>query len=156
PTATLVLEASREAPAGTHELVVDGTASGLTGSAPLTLVVRETKPFTIAGDLAEPLLPGVRRGLDLALTNPHDFDLKVTALNVSVAATDRAGCDGGSNFRVTPVAAALPLTLPPGTRSLSALGVPSAQLPQLEMLASGAEACQGARVELAYSGTAGH
>lgn len=153
-TATVTFDASRDAPVGSHSVVVTAEGGGLTASAPVTVVVKETKPFAIAGDVPEALLPGVRRGVDLVLTNPHDFDLKVIALDVSVAATDRAGCAAAENFRVTPLSASLPLTVPPGTRSLSALGVPHERLPHLELLASADPACQGARVELGYRGTA--
>ena len=156
--ATVVLEAAGDAPAGTHELTLGAAGGdGLRALTRVTLVVREGRPFAIAGSVDAPLAPGRRRPLDLTLTNPNDFDLVVARLDARVVATD-PGCDATANFRVLPLAGGvLPLTLRPGTSSLTALGVAPERLPQVEMLnlAAPQDACQGARVELAYDGAAG-
>ena len=156
--AALVLDATRAAAPGSYQLAISAAAAGVAPAATaVTLVVKETKTFDIAGDVAAPLVPGARQPLDLVLTNPHDFDLVVTRLEARVAATDRPGCAPGANYRVTPIAPeALPLRVRPGASSLTALGVRAAALPHVEMpnLATSQDDCQGARIELAYSGLA--
>ena len=155
---TLVLDAARAAAPGSYQLSISATGAGVAPAATaVTLVVKETQPFAITGDAAAPLVPGMRQPLDLVLTNPHDFDLVVTRLDARVTATDRPGCPAAQNYRVAPLAPeALPLRVRPGTSSLTGLGVPAPALPRVEMLnlAASQDGCQGARVELAYSGVA--
>ena len=103
------------------------------------------------------LAPGLKRPLNLSLTNPENWDIKVTNLVVSIEeATSKAGCSGTQNFKVTQVPATrYPITLPAGqTRTLTQLGVADADKPQVEMLNRpwNQDVCKGASIILDYSG----
>lgn len=117
-----------------------------------------SKPFTISGGSpAGPLAPGIgNQPLNLTLSNPNNQSLPVNNLSVTVSGTNKAGC-GASNYAVTQYSGPYPLTLPKnGNSSLAALGIPAAQQPQLKMLdlPTNQDACKGATVNLAYSGSA--
>ena len=152
---TMTVATTRATPVGSYELTMTGAAAGMTESALATLDVLETKPFGIAGNAAAPLRPGGSSALDLALTNPYDFPLRVERIDVRVAGTGTAGC-GAANYGVEQPAGAFPVTVPPGTTQLSSL-VPAGTLPRVTMRESGADqdACKGAQVQLAYEGVAG-
>jgi hypothetical protein len=155
-TATLTVTAERGAPVGTQELTVTAAAGASSARATVVLSVKETKPFTIAGDLAAPLVPGAGQPIDLTLTNPHDFDLRVAELTVAVAGTESPSCAPG-NFGVAQIPPGrLPLTLAPGASTLTGLGLGRDELPRLELLDLGSnqDACQAARVELRSDGLA--
>jgi hypothetical protein len=110
--------------------------------------------FGISGDATQPLSPGVSVALDVTVTNPYDFALRV--IDVSVAATGPAACPAGDNLATTPSSFAGPVVIPAhSSRSLSALGVPSAQRPQLLLrnLDSNQDSCKNATFKLTYSGT---
>lgn len=161
PSATLEIATGRDAAPGAYELVIVGTGkpgtTQVTRFAAVTLALEPSLSFRVSGDLPGVLAPGVRTPLDLRLTNPYSFDLKVTGLAVGLEeATSRAGCSGTENFRVIPPRA--------GTFVLRgrAAGVPlsslvgAAGLPAVEMLDTpvSQDACTDAAVTLQYSGTA--
>jgi hypothetical protein len=113
--------------------------------------------FVISGDLATPLYPGAVIPLDVVLTNPQTFDIRVSALTVGVAAgTTKPGCNADANYAVAQYSGDYPLVLPPGSTRLSALVADSRDWPQISMhdLQSNQDACQGAILSLAYGGTA--
>jgi hypothetical protein len=125
--------------------------------APSTVVSAPLERFSIAGDLTQKLYPGTSVPLDLALTNPNDFELKVTDLTVAVEArTSSAACDGDENFAATQYGGPYPFALPPGTSTLSHLVGDSSKLPRIEMrnLPSSQDACQNASITLRYTGSA--
>jgi hypothetical protein len=150
-------------PTGSYDLTITGTAmvGGKTvfRSAAATLIVEKTKTFRIAGNLGTPLAPGSEAPLDLTLTNPYGFNLRITNLAVALVGTNRPGCSGAQNFAVTQIPAArYPITLPAGqTRTLGQLGVADGDKPQVEMLnqAWNQDACKNAAITLDYSGSAG-
>jgi hypothetical protein len=91
--------------------------------------------------------------LDLVFTNPNDVAITVSEVSVSVIATSTPACLVDS-FAVVPLRAT-PIVPAGETRSLQELGVPESKWPQLRMIDRGnQDACQGASVTLAYSGTA--
>jgi hypothetical protein len=150
------------APTGSYDLTITGTATvgGTTATryAAATLIVEKTKAFRIAGNLGTPLAPGRKVPLDLALTNPYAFNLRITNLAVALVGTNRPGCGGAQNFAVTQTPAArYPITLPAGqTRTLGQLGVADGDKPQVAMLnqAWNQDACKNAAISLGYSGSA--
>lgn len=152
--ATVTLTASDSAAVGTYDLTISGAGGGASGAGATTLVVQETRDFGIAGDIPSPLRPGSSQPLDLTLTNPYDFDLKVQTLAVTIS-TDKAGCDGSTNYQVDLPAGLLPLTLQPGTHTLSSITAPS-NTPAIRMLnlPVNQDACKGATIDLDYTGTA--
>ena len=93
-------------PTGSFPLVILGSgkpaAATITRFAAATLVVQPTLSFQIAGSPPRLLAPGVRAPLDLRLTNPYGFPVKVASLAVGVEeGTNRPGCSGTANFRAT-------------------------------------------------------
>jgi hypothetical protein len=125
-------------------------------TAAVVLNVSEGQPFGIAGDLGPLLFPGRAEPLDLRLTNPNDFTIKVVELSVAIRpGTPNAGCDVG-NYAVEQYRGPYPLTLPPGTRSLADLVSDRSLWPQVAMrnLDTNQDACKGARIALDYRGTA--
>lgn len=100
-------------------------------------------PFTITGQVSG-LAPGVTRPLQLTLQNTQSFDIIVKAVTVTVGNSDRVGCSA-TNATATGFTGSL--TVPKnGTAVLSSLSV--------RMIADPANACQGARFPLTYTGTA--
>lgn len=139
--------------ADAHELF-SRSAAGAT-SAP----ERHAHGFKIHGNLGRPLAPGVSRPLNLKLTNPYRFSLKIKRLTVAVSvdpAHAAAGCRASSNFKVTRLPRrSYPIRLRPRrTRTLRALRVK--RLPRVAMrnLPTNQDACKGARLKLRYAGRA--
>jgi hypothetical protein len=161
---TLEIEADKNAQTGTYALTITGTGaisgSTVSRSAAVTLTVETTKSFEIEGNLGLQLSPGRRLPLNVSLTNPYNFDLRIMNLAVAVEqGTTKPECGGTQNFRATPIPAArYPITLPAGaTRTLTQLGVADADKPQVEMVdhSWNQDVCKGATITLAYNGTAG-
>lgn len=122
----------------------------------VVLTVVRARQIPIAGELDELLYPGSQSPLDLVLTNPHPFDIRVVALSVSVGAgTTHPGC-AGANYAVTQYSGGFPLLLHKGSTRLSALVVDSSLWPQVAMhnLPTNQDACQGAVLSLDYRGLA--
>jgi hypothetical protein len=124
-----------------------------------------TGSFGISGNLTATLAPGVSGPLNLSFSNPYNFSggLKITSVTVTVQqATVKGGhanpdCVGPDNIGVTQASFTPPITVPRNsTRSLSDLGVPPAQWPQIAMrnLATNQDACKGTTFNFTYTGTA--
>jgi hypothetical protein len=156
-----------------HRLVVEGTSrpgrrlgAGRSGVARrrvvrryavVVLTVFKARRLALGGDLSTPLYPGGGGPLDLVLTNPYRFDLRVTALRVSVRArTSHPGCSGDANYAVTQYRGGYPLTLHEGSTRLSALVPNPAAWPRVSMhdLPTNQDACKNARLTLDYEGLA--
>jgi Bacterial Ig-like domain (group 3) len=124
--------------------------------------IRVRGGFSIGGDAANAFYPGASEPLDLAITNPFKFAIKVLTVSVTVEPVpDKDGvpdpaCPATANLLVTrPLGTTV--TVPAGSsKSLSDLGVPSAEWPVLTMpdLPTNQDACEGATFTLLYSGTA--
>ena len=161
--ATLEIELAGSANPGSHNLVITGTGTvkGHAASrlAAVMLIVQESQELQIAGNLGAGLAPGMKAPLNLTLSNPNNFAVKVTDLTVAVEeGTSQAGCSGTQNFAITQTAAArYPITVPAGqTRTLTQLGVADGDKPQVEMLnlPSNQDACKSATITLDYGGSA--
>jgi hypothetical protein len=167
-TSTLQVATTSATPDGTYTLYVVGSykdpSTGQTTYqyAHADLVVDSklsSKPFSISGGApARSLAPGVdNQPLNLAITNPNNQTLPVTNLSVSVTSTSNAGCTPG-NFAVTQYSGPYPLNVPANANAvtLTALGIPPSQQPQLKMidLNTKQDACKGVTVNLSYSGSA--
>ena len=161
--ATLQVDTASSAETGSYNLVIKGTATiaGHAASrlATVMLVVQESQSFQIAGNLGVQLAPGTKAPLNLTLSNPNNFGVKVTDLTVAVEEdTGRAGCSGTQNFGITQIPAArYPITLPAGqTKTLTQLGIADGDQPQVEMLNQpwNQDACKGATIALDYGGSA--
>ncbi len=118
--------------------------------------------FGIAGNIGTVLEPGATASIDLTLTNPNDRPIRVTGLSVAIAtitaphATPTLPCTS-ADFVVGQPLGATSLVVPAhSSRTLTTLGLTSAQLPSLGMLntAENQDGCKGATVGLSYGGTA--
>jgi hypothetical protein len=158
---TLQIRVAPDAPPDSARLIVSGRArvggSWVRRFTVVVLNVRRPLRFRVGGDLGPSLYPGASAPLNLALTNPHSFAIRVTRLTVAAeASTTRARCAGSENFAVRQYAGPYPLTLPPGRARMSAL-VPDSRLwPRVAMrnLPINQDACKDADLTLAYGGTA--
>lgn len=122
-------------------------------------LVESSESFTIDGNAAELISPGVMVPLDLQLTNAHDFPLSVTDLTVTVAkvraphADDVHPCAVG-DFAVDQAARDLEVTLATrSTSTLSNLGISRRQRPHVGMLNRPVDqdGCKGASLTLAFT-----
>jgi hypothetical protein len=116
----------------------------------------EPKPIAIeAAGPAEDLHPGFpAQVLPVRISNPNDVPVEVTRLTVELPA-DPPSCPPNS-FELTPssVSATSPLTIPPGgSVSLPSDGVSAPAIGMLNLPVN-QDACQGARLELVFSGEA--
>lgn len=120
--------------------------------------------FSISGDLAQLLYPGAISALNVRITNPFGFALNIAQLTVTPRSATIANgltnpaCSGTANL-VTNRQYAGPgsLIIPQhATRSLSDLGVPPAQWPQLQMpnLSTNQDACKNTTFTFAYAASA--
>ena len=160
---TLNVAAEPKAKAGTYPLLISGI--GQLGSSlgtrytAVMLVIEDKKAFSIAGEPEDELAPGAEAPIDLALSNPHNFEILVRELNVSIDPhTGSLGCPAAVNFGAEQIPAnRYPITLPArSTRTLSELGFSTADMPAATMhnLDVDQEACKGVQVHLQYSGLA--
>src|SRR3954469_424439 len=119
--------------------------------------------FTVAGTLTDPLYPGATSALNVQITNPYNFALEVTGLTVvPKAETTRDGqpnpdCDGTVNLATSSQFSGPSIVIPKqSTRSLTDLGVPQSQWPELLMpnLSTNQDACKSTSFTFAFSATA--
>ena len=126
-------------------------------NAVVVLSVVRSRGFRISGEESTRLYPGVGAPLDLVLTNPNRFDLRVVALSVRIgSSTSRAWCAGDANYAVSQYRGRYPLLLRPGSTRLRSLVASSADWPRISMfdLPTNQDSCKGAVVALTYRGTA--
>jgi hypothetical protein len=167
-TATLTVQTASSTPVGTSTITIGGTSGSLSHQTSVSLTVGTSTPtppsvtsdFTISGGLtsAQLLSPGSAFPLNLTVTNPYGYALKITNLTVQVdTTTSKSGCSGTTNYKVVQYRGAYPMSAPANaSTTLTALGVADRDKPQLSMndLASSQETCKGAQLTLRYSGTA--
>jgi hypothetical protein len=118
-----------------------------------------SRSFTIEGEAAAPISPGIRAPLDLELTNPNDVAMSVTDLRVTVRAVSAPNADDShpcavGDFAIDQARSRLEVTLTTrSTSTLSNLGIPRATLPQVGMLNRpvNQDGCKGASLTLGYT-----
>jgi hypothetical protein len=114
---------------------------------------------SIAGNVVEPISPGVMVPLDLTFTNPRDSDMSITEVTVVVHEVSAPNSDGThscpiGDFTVAQAPGDLRIALPAGaTNSLSGLGLPPRMWPRMGMLDRpvNQDGCKGASLTLAYT-----
>jgi hypothetical protein len=126
--------------------------------------------FTITGNAPGLLYPGAMPALrlNLTITNPNNFAIRVTSLTVSIqsvvkAAGAPAGSCAPSDYQVTAYTGP-GFVASPGATTLAADGVTTAQMPSIRMVnrtdgvpgdgTGNQDGCKGATVNLSYAGTA--
>lgn len=167
-SATLQITVSPAATASAATLYLVGSgkdAAGKTQYAYASVqleIITNARDFTISGETAAPLAPGLTRPIDLSLSNPNTRPISVTNLSVTILEIQRtpaavaAGlpCSAG-DYAVVQYQGPYPLSVAPGSSSLSGLGVASSQWPAVRMLDTRAnqDGCKGAVLRLSYSGS---
>lgn len=151
---------------GSHTFTVRALSAAATSATATHTWTVANASFGIAGSLTAALAPGLTQPLNLVLTNPYNSShgLDVTGVTINVKhGTTRAGspnpdCDGPTNVAVTAGSPApWPVNIPrTSTRSLSELGIPPMQWPQVTMLnlPENQDACKGTTFHFTYTGTA--
>jgi len=145
------------------------TAADLAGnvSSPTTpwcWVISTSKSFTITGDAPGLFAPGApAQPLDLSVTNPNSFDMKLLSVTVTVT-SNTATCPSSSlQLAPSPYVSGTTFTFPnpltltkSSTRTLSQLGTTVSQRPALQMPDTGTnqDSCKNATFTLTYTGTA--
>jgi large repetitive protein len=149
-TFTVIVDSSNN---GQHQFAVRAVdpAGNVSGSASYRWKVTNVG-FTITGDAAGLLYPGVWRQLPLQLVNPHNFTIFVESIVVSVSSAP-GGC-GAANieFVQSNASTASPVTVPAN----STAAVPAAKQPQIRLrnLPTNQDTCKNVSFSLSYSGTA--
>lgn len=162
--ATLTVSTATTTPSTKTDFTVTGTSgSTLSNAAPGQLQVLEVKrTFGLSGSVTGLLAPGVSRSLNLQISNPQNKSIAVTNLSVAISQVVRTPAAvaaklpcSAADYRITQYSGAYPLTVEPGTRSLSALGVLEANWPQIKMLDTPQlqDGCKGATVQFTFTGT---
>lgn len=169
----LIVATSSRTPSGTYRLRVRAGGGGLQSTTVVLLRVRGAagggrttpvtlSPYSISGDVTDPLEPGTPRGIDLTVTNPFALPLRLTGLSVKIRAlsapraTPALPCTA-ADFSVQQYSGAYPVVIPAlSARSLEGLGIPVAAWPQVAIVdrTSNQDGCQGASVTLAYDALA--
>lgn len=115
--------------------------------------------FTVGGSLTTPLYPGTSLPLNMTFTNPNSSPITISSGGISASnitiTSNAPGC-ASSNFAVKQGLTSA-VTIPANQStpiSLSALGVPQADWPVIEMIETNTnqDACEGAKLTLTYSG----
>jgi hypothetical protein len=118
--------------------------------------------FSISGSAVQLFTPGVRQPLNLTVTNPFNFSIKVVNVSISVwSATTRSGrpnpnCSGTQNLIVARPFSGSVVVPANSRKSFSELGLSQRQWPLLQMpdLPTNQDGCKNTNFKLAYTGTA--
>lgn len=158
-TLTLILTIGRRA-SGTAAAAISGIAAAGGGSG--TAAGGDPAAYSISGNAAGPLAPGLTQPLDLKITNPNSTPLTVANLSVAIRAiqaphaTPTLPCSA-ADFAVQQYSGPLPLVVPASsTSTLAGLGLSPVGRPQIMLLdrPSDQDGCQGASVTLSYTAIA--
>jgi uncharacterized membrane protein len=157
-SSTLAIMSEQNADIGTVTLTVTGSGGSplVTRTASVTLRIDKKHDFLISGNASSTLYPGKTSDVDLTLTNPNNFVIRVTALNVSVEEqTTNAGCSGTQNFTTSALAGTVDIS-GNTTATLSQLGVAPANRPKITFVntPSNQDACKNVTVTMQFGGTA--
>ena len=118
-------------------------------------------PLTLSGTAANLIEPGAGQPIDVQVANPNALPVTVTGISVSLSAitaphaTATLPCSQ-SDFALTPYSGRS-LTIPASsTRSLSALGIPSTEWPQISLtdLPTNQDGCSGASLSVRFGADA--
>jgi uncharacterized membrane protein len=162
-TAALTITTGSNVKPGSYPILISGVgqhgSTQIKRSATVTLSVEEKKAMSIQGDAPPGLSPGAELPMDLALSNKHNFDIKVREVVVALDPhSNTPTCSVEENFAVEQMSiGSEPLILPrDSTMTLSELGVDEADMPQAKMhnLATNQDGCKGVQVYFQYSGLA--
>lgn len=167
-TATVQVATTDQAVEGTFTLTVTAAGQDATGAtrsamATVRLVVTTThRQLSLTGSV-DGLAPGVLRPLDLTVTNEDKKPVSVTNLTVSLQSVTRTpyAVSHGlpcslTDYAVRQYSGPYPLAVPGlSSRSLSQLGLPAGQWPQVVLVDRpvNQDGCKGATLTLGYAGS---
>jgi hypothetical protein len=138
---------------GTHQFLVRAvdTAGNTSGSASFSWKVNKID-FGIAGSVTG-LYPGVWRSIAVTITNPNNFTIYITQVNVSVSSSPST-CTAGANLEITPSTLSTSQNAPIPANSTTT--IPSVNQPQIRLknLPTNQDLCKGATFSLSYTATA--
>lgn len=128
----------------------------------LVVVASRQRSFTIAGTTSEQLVPGRDAAVELRLSNPHRFALRVSRLDVRIDSVlapqaDAAHPCTARDFAVVQPSLGRGLRLAGSSaRSLRALGASPEQAPRIAMIdrAVNQDGCKHATLKLTFAGRA--
>ncbi|MGO4250505.1 hypothetical protein AB4Y87_25215 [Paenarthrobacter sp. RAF54_2] len=160
----LTVSTSPITPAGKYDFTVTGTGGTIQSNpAKAQLHVKEVKRnFGVSGSLTGALAPGISLPIDLQIANPENKNIAVTSLSASISQVVRTPAAVGAglpcsaaDYNITQYTGTYPITVQPGSTSLSALGIPQGSWPRISMLDTLQlqDGCKGATLQLSYSGT---
>jgi hypothetical protein len=158
----LVIDVSGSTAAGKYSVTISRAGRRGRESVSVVLTVRggSDHRFTISGNLVDQMEVGATLPLDLMLTNPNTFAIRVSRLAVELGRIDatHSTCSVSANFTRVQFSGNYAQLVVPASASvtLSSLSIPSRDWPQIGMLDTSFEqnACLGATMTLEYSGTA--
>ena len=135
-------------------------ALAVLGAAVYALGASSRRSYTITGSVsAGPLRPGVSVPLNVTLRNPHESGLRVAQLDVSIDGLAAPMADAAHPCTAADFAVAAfsgdEVELPASsTRSLSSLGIPESEWPQVLMAdrAANQDGCRNAVLTLRFTG----
>jgi hypothetical protein len=145
---------------GSHCFAVSALDAAGNVSAPNTFcwTITSSTDFVVTGGALQPLYPGgAAQSLNLSISNPNNFAIKVTALTATIRSeTLNATCSTSVNFTVVHnllVPAVIPAH---STKSLSDVGIAASDRPQIRMLEThvNQDSCKSVTLHLVYSGSA--
>ncbi|HWI30007.1 MAG TPA: hypothetical protein VNT50_00815 [Microbacterium sp.] len=119
------------------------------------------RTFAVAGDLSEPVGPGILVPLDLSISNPHGETLLISELVVTVRSVDAPNATASlpctvDDFVVEQLDGAVEPRVEPGdTRTLAQLDIPESDWPRVGMVDADAnqDGCKDATLVLSYTAT---
>jgi hypothetical protein len=159
---TLIVN-TRDAPAGRYRIRVLARSRTLRARSAADLVIASPQlstNFTISGDLPRALEPGSAASLDLALSNPDPVEIAISSLEVRLAGLSAPLANASypcslQDFEVIQFSGSYGFKVPASsTRTLSELGLPPEQWPQVAMLDRpvNQNGCKGSSLSLSYAG----
>ena len=164
-SANLQVATKNNTPSGSYTLTVTGTSGGTSSTTSLQLSLSATgRSFAVSlpGSFAVPGPGAGIEALDLKMANPNNQALNITNLTVQIVSVTKAAsapagkpCNA-ADYAVTQYAGSYPLVVPASqAATLSDLSVARSVWPTVRMVdaASNQDGCQGATVNLSFSGS---
>ncbi|MBP1235305.1 hypothetical protein JOE40_000773 [Arthrobacter sp. PvP102] len=165
---SLQISTAAASPDGSYNLYLVSSGQDAAGKtqyayANTELVLDSTKKqFTLSANTPGSLSPGTSAGLDLRISNPNTKPLSLTNISVALAGVTRSAdalnrnlpCTA-ADYTLTQYNGPYPLTVQPGSTTLSGLGIAPSNIPRVSMLdtRTNQDGCKGATLQLTYSGS---
>jgi hypothetical protein len=142
---------------------VDAAGNSSSASKFCWAITAEKKDFVVTGAAVGGFSPGKARRVELTFTNPNGSSIHIDSVGIVVQHETKTtggaanpSCDGPTNLVVSHGFTGDVSVPGKSTRTLTQLGVPTAQWPELTMpnLPASQDACQDTVFSITYTGTA--